>query len=378
MRQRSDLARVVAVTLLGAVVSCAPGTRPESSPAPPDDGSAVLTPPPSGADAAATTPGADAGVSNDAPGPISVNVDDGLSDAERQVIVDSVVPGGTYVPGPQNCTGTGTVKDARGKLVTTDFSGVGAPVPGCLIGAAVRGTFPLSLSWTVVKSKHDGDGIKWGRDKPGLVEIHGSYVDNIEDALGPPKSPETFRDCTWAIHNVYTRYTRDDFIENDACLDGKIHDCLVDGSYNFISARPGKSNLSKMAKYSATHDVSNVLVHLACAPDSRGDGGKDYCPKDESVGRLFKWSSCGGVVNMRDSILRVDAICGTGTKPMAFPPGKYENVWLIWTGSGSYPAAVPASGVTQVNDTKLWDMARAKWMSRHGCDPKGDHCTMTD
>lgn len=298
-----------------------------------------------------------------------------LTQAQRQTIVDSVVLSTPVDLSKSPCLGKSNTKDARGKLVTTNFSGVSVPAPGCIVGAAVRGTFSRSLGWADVKKSHDGDGIKWGNPKPGLVTIHGAYIDNIEDPIGPPKSPATNRSSTWLIKNVYGRYSRDDFVENDACLDGKIEDTLVDGTHVFISARPGKSNQAKMAKYSATHEVANTLVHMSCKPDPRDEGGGDKCPKHTSVQGIFKWSACGGKVNMRDTIIRVDAQARKNN--MDWPPGTYKNVWLIYL-KGKYPGKLPASGVTEVLDLKLWEMARDKWMKRHGCDPKGDHCTAFD
>jgi hypothetical protein len=232
-----------------------------------------------------------------------------------------------------------------------------------------------------VKSKNWGDdGITWSRHgSVGLVEVRGTYVDNLADPIAPPKNPATSRKLTWHVSHVYGRHTRDDFVENDACLDGKIDNTLVDGSYNFISARPGAGNT---VNYKATHDVSSSLIRLQCAADTRtGSKDKDSCPTGQSTGRLFKWSSCGGSVNMRDSIIVVDARCNTGTGPMKFPPGKHKNVWLIYLGpEGKYPQPLP-SGVTQVGGSKalpLWEAARTKWLQNHGCDLKGDHCTMTD
>jgi hypothetical protein len=82
---------------------------------------------------------------------------------------------------------------------------------------------------------------------------------------------------------------------------------------------------------------------------------------------------------MKDSIIRVDASARKGARPMSFPPGNYENVWLIYLGpEDEYPGTLPPSGVTQVDDTELWRLAREKWLTRHGCDMDGDHCAMLD
>jgi hypothetical protein len=302
-----------------------------------------------------------------------------LSDAERQRIVDSVVPNEPFRPSLELCENeAGPRIDARGEVYRTDFTGLSIPAPGCILGAKVIGTFDRGLGWADVKRDHDGDGIRWSRPEPGLVHVIGAYIDNIEDPIGPPKSPETDRRSTWKVEHVYARYTRDDFVENDACLDGHVRDSLVDGAHVFISARPGRSNQAEMAKYKATHTVTNSLIHLDCKPDPRTDT-KGSCPPGQSTMIPAKWSACGGILNMKDTIIRIDGRARMGTRPMAFPPGEYENVWLIYLGpENAYPGELPLSGITEVRDLELWQMARDKWLQRHGCDAVGDHCTMLD
>ena len=302
-----------------------------------------------------------------------------LTDAERRRTVDSVVPDAPFRPTTAMCENRrGPKRDARGEVHDADPTGVSIAGPGCLVGAKVIGTFGRGLGWAEVKRHHDGDGIRWSRPEPGLVHVIGSYIDNVEDAIGPPKSPDADRAATWKVEHVYARYTRDDFIENDACLDGHVHDSLIDGTHVFISARPGRSNRPKMAKHEAMHTITNTLIWLDCKPDPRV-GSRSSCPKGQSTMIPFKWSECGGIVNMQDSIIRVDARAFRGSGPMSFPPGTYENVWLIYLGpEDEYPGGLPASGVTQIKDDELWRVARQKWLKRHGCDTTGDHCTMVD
>lgn len=302
-----------------------------------------------------------------------------LSESERREIVESVVPGDPFRPDLELCQNqTGPRRDARGAVYETEGTGVSIEAPGCIVGPKVVGTFPRDLGWQDVKKQHDGDGIRWSRPEPGLVHVLGAYFDNIEDPIGPPKSPETTRESSWRVEHTYARYTRDDFVENDACLDGTIRNVLVDGAHVFISARPGRSNQPEMARYDATHTVNNALIRLDCKPDQRVDT-QTSCPEGQSTGMLFKWSDCGGRVNMRDSIIWVEGRPRKGTTPMDFPPGDYENVWLIYTGpEGAYPGRLPADGVTEVDDPELWEQARGRWLERHGCDPRGDHCAMLD
>lgn len=301
-----------------------------------------------------------------------------LSDAERREIVDAVVPDGRFRPSLELCENArGPKRDARGEVFQTRSTGVKIPAPSCILGPKVVGTFGRDLGWAEVKADHDGDGIRWSRPDPGLVHVIGAYIDNIEDPIGPPKSPQTDRASRWKVEHVYARYSRDDFVENDACLDGEIDQTLVDGSHVFISARPGRSNQDEMAQYAASHTVTNSLIRLDCKPDPRS--GRSSCPAGQSVMIPFKWSACGGTVDMRDTIIRIDARAFRGPSPMGFPPGNYKNVWLIYLGpEDAYPGELPDAGVTVVRDRELWRLARAKWLQRHGCDEDGAHCAMLD
>jgi hypothetical protein len=42
-----------------------------------------------------------------------------------------------------------------------------------------------------------------------------------------------------------------------------------------------------------------------------------------------------------------------------------QNVTLVWTGPGDYPAPVP-QGVQVTKDRAVWDAARSEWLAHHG------------
>ena len=121
-------------------------------------------------------------------------------------------------------------------------------------------------------------------------------------------------------------------------------------------------------------------MHLGCQPDPRERS--DHCKQSGwSTYIPFKWSSCGGRTNIADSIFKIDGPAGQGD--IGFKPGTYENVHLVWGGTGKFPGHVPAGvrvhqGGEGSDGEKLWNAARAKWLAQHGCDPAGDDCAMTD
>lgn len=291
----------------------------------------------------------------------------------------TVVPPGKYTEGLRIRARAGHTYDLRGTFFYANppkFPLVLlSPAQGaCIVGPRVQGQQSRELSWMEMKTggpvrgARDGDGIHWTRPT-GRVVIDGAWIDNVEDAIGPPKSPQTSREASWVVRHVYARYIRDDFIENDSCLNGEIYDTLVDGTYVFISARPGRG---KHLRANPVTKIRRVLVHLRFLPDPRPARGPRQPGK--SVGQLFKWSDCGGRLDMKDCILRVDGMFRRGPRPMSFPPGVYENVTLVWLGEGDYPGALPPEGVMVTKDVRVWEVARAKWLKRHGCDQHGNNC----
>ena len=294
----------------------------------------------------------------------------------------TVVPAGTHTNAYLVKGGTHQTHDLRGTFFKANPPkfpvSFNAPVDDvCVVGASVQGTQPRSWTWDQMKhgdnQKYDGDGIGWSHPVGPMI-IEGAWIDNVEDALGPPKSPETSRSASWIVRHVYARYIRDDFMENDACLNGEMYDTLVDGTHMFLSVRPGKNNTVKTGT-TPVIKIRDTMVRLDCKPDDRSDTS---CGPGASLGQLFKWTTACNpppVVDIADTIFRVDDISRNGAGPMAFPPGTYKNVTLIYLGQGSYPGKLPASGVTETKDVALWDAARARWLQRHGCDAKGESCT---
>ena len=244
----------------------------------------------------------------------------------------------------------------------------------CVVGPTVIGSAPRDASWSKMKHEHDGDGVSFPR-AAGPFTLEGARIENVEDAVGPPKSPETPRTARFAVRGVYACYIRDDFVENDAALGGEISDTLVDGTHVFISARPGRGFEGDFPP--ATVTVRDTLVRLDCKPDARADGQDTPAPEGlaggacgvgRSLGMPFKWSGAARNLHLdvADTIIRVDAAGRNGPRSMNFPDGDYRNVTLVWLGPGSYPGALPATGVAVTANVAIWDNARADWLRRHG------------
>lgn len=237
----------------------------------------------------------------------------------------------------------------------------------CVTGAKIQGQQPRSLTWHQMKARYDGDGANFKYPK-GRVTFEKLWIDNVSDAVSIP-SPSRSGGVSWTVRSVYARFIRDDFVENDTCLPGEIDDVLVDGTFMFLSSRPGaKSSGGKRGQ--ATTKIRNSLVRLQCMPDSTSDNS---CTGTTSTGHLFKRSACSGPVDVENVIFRVDSHNSAGDAAMQFAPGRYKNVTVVWLGQGNYPVPVP-SGVTVTRNVAVWDRARASWLARHGCNASGDNC----
>jgi hypothetical protein len=264
--------------------------------------------------------------------------------------------------------------DYRGQKVeqlpSRHLFNVDYPASICIVGPTTLGTSSRTLTWKQVKEHYDTGGISFTNVQPDSdLIIEGVRIVNVEDGLMLPREPEhNNMGITWTLRHAWMEYIRDDAIENDSCLDGNVQDVLIDGTHMGFAARPGKgADAASMRK--ANWLIEDTLMHLNCKPDTRVDSSTvtGTCATGTSVAQIFKQSACSGSFTMRNTIIRVDAVARHGPAPMAWAPGYYQNVTLVWLGPGDYPMPLPP-GVRQTKDISVWNDARALWLERHGCD----------
>jgi hypothetical protein len=241
----------------------------------------------------------------------------------------------------------------------------------CVVGVRVVGRQSRNLTWDQMKNSYDGDGVRFvnrSGGTAGRVIAEGIWIDNVEDGLEPVRySGAAGKGYTWTLRSSYFRYIRDDVVENDACHAGEVVDVLVDNSRNLMSTRPSSGKRLSTGAMAPVIKVYDSAIHVGAANEASAGGGS---------GRIWKWpsssSSCtpAPVVDVRNTVFRVDL---NHSGAMGFPPGRYQNVKLVWLGGGAYPVPVP-SGVTVTSDVNVWNNARNAWLGRHGCDAKGDVC----
>jgi hypothetical protein len=237
-----------------------------------------------------------------------------------------------------------------------------------VVGGRVVGQQPRGLTYSEIKREWDGNGLAL-RGPGGVSTVEGMYIENVEDAISP------IEDVTkWVVKDVYAKYIRDNFVENDHLQSGLIENTLVDGTYQFLSNRPGADGGGYQCNGNPSDpnlvvEIRNSLVHIQRMPYDvapNGEPNNDPIKDGKGAGTAFKWSVCGGRVIVSDTIFVIESISAIGGKtPMGFPPGTYTNVTVVWRGIGKYPQPLPA-GVKVTRDLSVWTKARRAWLAAHG------------
>jgi hypothetical protein len=274
----------------------------------------------------------------------------------RTYRVDSVPDGKTY-----DLRGTRIVGFPASNLYPLLFGKRGPGQATCVLGGAVAGQQPRDLTWQVMKRTLDGDGLHFKSDG-GVVD--GVRIDNVQDGIGTIGGDP----AGITIRNAHLSYIRDDCIENDAIVGLTVKDSLLDGCFAGVSERPGRGARARPAPPGETVTLDGVLLRLQPMPYERSEA---TCGGNAAGGRghsgFFKWSPFANRLVVRNTILMAERDSVNCSRSMNLPGNSsYENVTLVWLGSGRYPGKVPASGVRVTRDRSVWDRARADWLVRHG------------
>ena len=223
----------------------------------------------------------------------------------------------------------------------------------CVLGDHVVGQQSRALTYQAVYTRFNGDGL-WIRGR-GSYLVHGFRAENVEDGISLQGGDGDFA----VVSAAYLSYVRDDCIENDKILGGRVVDSLFDGCFMGISERPDADASPSRAPAGETFTLERVLLRVAPQANQRAADGAGN-------GQLFKWSPAANRLVLRDSVLMVEEVPIRGYTPLAFPAGTTaQNVTLVWLGAGAYPGPLPR-GVTVVRDRSVWESARARWLVSHG------------
>ncbi|MEO5709632.1 MAG: hypothetical protein ABIQ59_07410 [Nocardioidaceae bacterium] len=285
---------------------------------------------------------------------------------------------------------TGAVWDKVGPSPITYPVRSDAWTKGCLIGARINGDVARSATRDQWYDGEDG-GPRLGGEAfrqtlsgtaGNFLVMRDTYASDYEDAYDPNGRSAA---NTLYLDHVQARYIRDDCIENEGGglpevpMNVLVKNSLFDGCFTGFAERPpyagGAVQNGSGAQY---FDVEDSLMYIQPQPL-----GPNYCSASKvTSGRckatstrnvwlgahgIWKWSAAAAKsVTIRNSIFRLDMASYSSCAAQRWPAGTYENVTLVWAGSGAYATAggckntLPA-GVKLTTDVGVWDRAKEAW-----------------
>jgi hypothetical protein len=257
---------------------------------------------------------------------------------------------------------------------------------GAILGGTVYGNIPKT--WTRDQWYNGLDG---GRELHGEVYrqsmtdtadntllIQDGYAEDFEDAYDPNAVRS---DSTTDLEHVRATYIRDDCIENEDVPHNLIlRNSLFDGCFTGFAERPGGLSGAQNGTGPQSFTVEDSLVYIQPQPlgplycnSTKVTSGRCKATSDPQVWLgaqgIWKWSqAAASKVTVRNTIFRLDMASYSSCLPQQWPAGTYENVTLVWAGSGPYATAggcnnVLPSGVTLTTDVSVWDNAKAAWLN---------------
>jgi hypothetical protein len=267
-----------------------------------------------------------------------------------------------------------------------------------LVGGVVRGDQPETLPWIRMKYGQDiqddtDDWIDAGRPRsvdpyrnivdnanqdgdariyvaPGSwAVIDGLRVRNTHDGFGLYGVREADGAGTVSMRNCWFQDIHDDAIENDEWQTLKVSDCLFERVYTLLSSRPSLDELKGAPRSAQTQRVENCVVQLWPFP-----GGHKQRSTASSHGTILKIDDNSPRMEIVRTVILVrgEFIDGNAAQLPERRTDRgdavtdvYEDVTIVWAGSGGYPGHVP-EGCTLTTDRAPYDEADRDWKRRHG------------
>lgn len=246
----------------------------------------------------------------------------------------------------------------------------GSDDPGVMtvvVGGTVLGQAPRDWTWDEFHDELDDVGA-------GLYMVGADYlvsydlrVDDVFDGFRPRPADEDPEAAEFLIEGCYMTYIRDDAVENDETMSGVIRDCLFDGIHMGVSEQKGGDfpNRDSVVRIEDSIFIFRPMPHDK-ADDHRGHN------------RLFKWSSGGGRVVMKNVVVcyRETPISLGSSSFDDWPRGRFRNVTIVLGpaydgdedgrfGDLDHPGTRP-SGVTLSRKWSTCGRARDAWLQDHG------------
>lgn len=292
--------------------------------------------------------------------------------------------------------GNSTMEENRSGLVNTSFNlynWISTAVVGphasraislfgsdiCTMGGTVKGLVPDSLTWLQVHDDVGGHAFKIDVDS-GSATLLDARVHNVEDGFKPRETPYYGNTGTMVVRGAYMTKMRDDCIENDGFMPGRIEDCLFDGVFVFYSEQEQSRLPPPHITIGPDEDPTVYFSRVYVRTDVTNAPGTIL---HYNAGHWFKlMPKNGGAVlhklRIDNSVFAISAVPKNkygdpDWRRTAFPK---STVWsgenyILWLGPGEYGGVVPA-GVKFLEGKEArqkWEELRRSWAAAHGYVP---------
>jgi hypothetical protein len=255
-------------------------------------------------------------------------------------------------------------------------------------GGIINGQFPLTTTWYWAHEA-GGTGIRMhGAGSNGsspTFTIEHLRLHNTEDGIKPNEGPDYWvatTASTFLIQHSYFTMVRDDCIENDNYLQGKVYDCLFDGVWTFMSEQT-QGDKPDLEQLRSGEDqkmyIDKVFVRLAMS--NPFDANATNPPEDANTnnngpGKFFKWQPGFHRPHITNSVFAIGSQPKAGWSSLSFSDAQCtygSGNFLCWLGSGTYGGEKPG-GMTFLegsNAQTKWREVRNSWLTRHGYATQG-------
>ncbi len=243
-------------------------------------------------------------------------------------------------------------------------------------GGIIKGSVPTSWTWREV---HDGvNGTGFGGvgvkiQNSGLAEWKNLRVHNVEDGMKSRENPEYSNTARFYVHDCYMTAIRDDAIEDDRFEPGTVENCLIDGTFTFMSEQNENVGTNDPIGPSEDDTIYVKKTYVRLYPTNAFDGGVE--DQYHGPGKWFKWQGRGVAnhkVAVSDSVFAVGTTPRSGWSSLDIPSEVTwvgSNNFILWLGAtGGYKGPKPG-GVTFLEGQAAkdkWVAVRNKWLTDHG------------
>lgn len=217
-------------------------------------------------------------------------------------------------------------------------------------GGVFRGLVSLASDWEWTYCNSAALRVE---NSPNVV-ISNQRIDRAWDAIRIDRGTRNF-----VIQNVWVTDTRDDCVENDELMPGKIRNALFDGCFSGLSVAP-----TARVKRGALIEFDNVLLRMQ---EFRYKGKSRHVLPVKLDGRTARFR----ITNSVFAVETRDPIGGQHANALWTSIEECSGNLLLWLGEGSLPpefSRLPRcfQVIRGQKAREIWQARKAEWINCYG------------